>query len=130
MIAVNLRAVMATCRAVLPAMIGRGSGTIIAIGSIAAERAIPGSAAYAATKAGVLAWSRVLREELRASGIRVGVLMPGAVDTPLWNSIEGSPDRGRMLRDSDVAEAAKLMAALPSRASLEEITLLPAGGIL
>ena len=40
------------------------------------------------------------------------------------------PDRARMLRPEDVAEAVLLMAALPARASLEDVTLLPAGGIL
>jgi NADP-dependent 3-hydroxy acid dehydrogenase YdfG len=130
MLAVNLRAVMVACRAVLPAMIHQRRGTILNVASIAAQRAIPGSAAYAATKAGVVAWSRVLAEELRADGVRVGVLLPGAVDTPLWDSIAGGPDRGRMLRPEDVARAAVLMASMPPGATLEELTLLPAGGIL
>ena len=130
MLAVNLRAVMVTCRAVLPSMLARGRGSIINVGSIAAVRAIPGGAAYTATKAGVLGWSRVLAEELRSGGVRVGVLLPGAVDTPLWDSIQGGPERARMLRPEDVAAAAVLMAALPPGGTLEELRLLPAGGIL
>ena len=130
MLAVNLRAVMTCCRAVLPPMLARRCGTIINVASIAAGRPIPGAAAYAATKAGVVGWSRVLAEELRAGGVRVGVLVPGAVDTPLWDTIPGGPDRARMLRPEDVARAAMLMASLPPRATLEEVTLLPAGGIL
>jgi NADP-dependent 3-hydroxy acid dehydrogenase YdfG len=130
MLAVNLRAVMVTCRAVLPSMLARGRGSIINVGSIAAVRAIPGGAAYTATKAGVLGWSRVLAEELRSGGVRVGVLLPGAVDTPLWDAVQGGPERARMLRPQDVAAAAVLMAALPPGATLEELRLLPAGGIL
>jgi NADP-dependent 3-hydroxy acid dehydrogenase YdfG len=130
MLQVNLRAVMTTCRAVLPPMLARGRGSIINVASIAASRAIPGAAAYTATKAGVVGFSRVLAEELRAGGVRVGVLVPGAVDTPLWDSIPGGPDRARMLRPEDVARAAVLMATLPPGATLEEVTLLPAGGIL
>ena len=130
MLAVNLRAVMVTCRAALPAMMRQRSGTILNVASIAAKRALPGAAAYAATKAGVVAFSRVLAEELRAHGVRVGVLVPGAVDTPLWDTIPGGPARDGMLRPEDVARAAVLMAALPARASLEELTLMPAGGIL
>jgi len=130
MLAVNLRAVMVTCRAVLPIMIRQRRGTIINIASVAAQRAIPGAAVYTATKAGVVGFSRVLAEELRAEGVRVGVLVPGAVDTPLWDTIPNSPDRGRMLRPEDVARAAVLMASLPPGASLEELTLLPQGGIL
>jgi NADP-dependent 3-hydroxy acid dehydrogenase YdfG len=130
MLMVNLRAVMVTCRAVLPVMIHQRRGTILNVASVAAQRFIPGSAAYAATKAGVVVWSRVLREEVRADGVRVGVLVPGAVDTPLWDTIPAGPDRSRMLRPEDVARAAVLMASMPPGASLEEITLLPAGGIL
>ena len=130
MLAVNLRAVMVTCRAVLPIMIRQRRGTIINIASVAAQRAIPGAAVYTATKAGVIGFSRVLAEELRAEGVRVGVLVPGAVDTPLWDTIPNSPDRRRMLRPEDVARAAVLMASLPPGASLEELTLLPQGGIL
>jgi NADP-dependent 3-hydroxy acid dehydrogenase YdfG len=60
----------------------------------------------------------------------VGVLVPGAVDTSLWDALASSPPRERMLRPEDVARAAVLMASLPQHASLEELTLLPAGGIL
>jgi meso-butanediol dehydrogenase / (S,S)-butanediol dehydrogenase / diacetyl reductase len=130
MLTVNLRAVMVTCRAVLPMMIRQRRGTIINVASVAAQRAIPGAAVYTATKAGVVGFSRVLAEELRSEGVRVGVLVPGAVDTPLWDAIPNSPDRGRMLRPADVARAAVLMASLPPGASLEELTLLPQGGIL
>ena len=130
MLAVNLRAVMVTCRAVLPMMIRQHRGTIINVASVAARRPIAGAAAYTATKAGVVGFSRVLAEELRAEGVRVGVLVPGAVDTPLWDTIPNSPDRARMLRAEDVARAAVLMATLPPGASLEELTLLPQGGIL
>ncbi len=125
-----VEAMMACCRAVLPAMIRQHRGTIINIASVAAQRPIPGAAVYTATKAGVVGFSRVLAEELRGDGVRVGVLVPGAVDTPLWDTIGNPPDRSRMLRPEDVARAAVLMASLPPGASLEELTLMPAGGIL
>jgi NADP-dependent 3-hydroxy acid dehydrogenase YdfG len=130
MLALNLRAVMVCCRAVLPAMLRQRTGTIINVGSIASKRALPGSAVYTATKTAIDAFSRVLAEELRPHGVRVGVLVAGAVDTPLWDSLGSSPPRDKMLRPEDVARAAVLMAALPPHASLEELTLLPAGGIL
>ena len=130
MLALNLRAVMVCCRAVLPVMLRQRSGLIINLSSIAARRSLPGSAVYTATKAGLESFSRVLAEELRPHGVRVGVLAPGAVDTPIWDALGSSPPRDRMLRVEDVARAAVLMATLPPRASLEELTLLPAGGIL
>ncbi len=130
MLALNLRAVMVCCRAALPTMMRQRSGTILNLASIAAKRALPGSAVYTATKMAVVGFSRVLAEELRPHGVRVGVLVPGAVDTPLWDSLGSPPPRDKMLRPEDVARAAVLMAALPPHASLEELTLLPAGGIL
>ena len=130
MLAVNLRAVMVCCRAVLPPMLRQQAGMIFNVASIAAKRALPGAAVYTATKAAVVGFSRVLAEELRGQGVRVGVVVPGAVDTPLWDAVPGGPPREKMLRPEDVARAVVLMATLPPHASLEELTLMPAGGIL
>jgi NAD(P)-dependent dehydrogenase (short-subunit alcohol dehydrogenase family) len=130
MMAVNVRGVFLACRAVLPPMMKQRSGTIINIVSVAAKRAIPGGAAYAASKHAVLGLTQVLAEEMRPHGVRVGALSPGAVDTALWDAVPSPPDRSRMLRPEDVAEAALLMASLPPGASLEDLTLLPAAGIL
>jgi NAD(P)-dependent dehydrogenase (short-subunit alcohol dehydrogenase family) len=130
MLAVNLRGAVLCCRAVLPAMIGRHRGTIISVGSVVTSRALAGSAAYTASKYGLLGFSRVLAEEMRPHGVRVGVLSAGATDTPLWDAMPGAPARDRMLRPAQVAEAALLMASLGPNATLEEVTLLPAGGIL
>ncbi|OGK83099.1 MAG: hypothetical protein A2X52_04305 [Candidatus Rokubacteria bacterium GWC2_70_16] len=130
MMAVNLRGPFLCCRAVLPAMVQQRSGTIILIGSVVTSRTLPGSAAYTASKYGLLGLARVLAEELRPHGVRVGVLSAGAVDTALWDAVPSPPARSRMLRPEQVAEAALLMAAQAPTATLEEITLLPAGGVL
>jgi NADP-dependent 3-hydroxy acid dehydrogenase YdfG len=130
MLALNLRAVMLCCHAVLPVMMRQRSGMILNLSSIASKRALPGSAVYTATKAAVEAFSRVLAEEMRPHGVRVGVLVPGAVDTPIWDAMGAAPPREKMLRAEDVARAAVLMVTLPPNASLEELTLLPAEGIL
>jgi len=130
MLAVNLRGAMLSCRAVLPAMMAQRSGTIINIGSVVTGRVLAGSAAYTASKYGLLGFSRVLAEEMRPHGVRVGVLSAGATDTPLWNAVPSPPDRALMLRPEQVAEAALVMARTDRNATLEELTLLPAGGVL
>ena len=130
MLTLNLRAAIMCCHAVLPAMIRQRAGTILNLSSVASRRALPGAAVYTASKAGLEGFSRVLAEELRPHGVRVGVLVPGAVDTPIWDAMGSTPPRDRMLRPEDVAQAAVLMVSLPPRASLEDLTLLPAGGIL
>jgi NAD(P)-dependent dehydrogenase (short-subunit alcohol dehydrogenase family) len=128
--AVNLRGVFLCCRAVLPAMMAAGRGTIINIGSIVTSRTLPGSAAYTASKYGLLGLSRVLAEEMRPHGVRVGVLSAGATDTPLWDSVPSPPARARMVRPEQVARVALLMATLEPGATLEEVTLLPQDGVL
>ncbi len=130
LMAVNLRGAFLCCRAVLPAMTAQGRGTIINIGSVVTSRTLPGSGAYTAAKYGLLGFSRVLAEEMRAHGVRVGVLSAGATDTPLWDAVPQPPDRALMLKPALIAEAALLMAALPPGATLEELTLLPQGGVL
>jgi len=130
LMAVNLRGAFLCCRAVLPTMTAQRSGTIINIGSVVTSRTLPGSAAYTAAKYGLLGFSRVLAEEMRGHGVRVGVLSAGATDTSLWDAVPTPPDRARMLKPEQIAEAALLMATLAPGATLEEMTLLPQAGIL
>ncbi|HWN91410.1 MAG TPA: SDR family oxidoreductase, partial [Verrucomicrobiae bacterium] len=85
---------------------------------------------YTASKYGLLGLSRVLAEEMRPHGVRVGVLSAGATDTPLWDAVPNPPSRARMVRLEQVARAALLMATLEPGATLEEVTLLPQDGIL
>ena len=130
MMAVNLRAAVLCCRAVLPIMTTQRRGTIINIGSVVTSRVLAGSAAYTASKYGLLGFSRVLADEMRPHGVRVGMLSAGATDTPLWDAVPGAPARALMLKPEQVAEAALLMAGLAPNAALEELTILPAGGVL
>jgi NAD(P)-dependent dehydrogenase (short-subunit alcohol dehydrogenase family) len=130
MLRANLTATYLLFRAALPPMLAAGRGTIVAIVSLAAVRAIPGCAAYTASKAGVLGLVRSLAAEVRGRGVRVAALCPGAVDTPFWDGISSPPDRDRMLRPEAVAEAALLVAAQPPGAFVEEIVLAPTPGVL
>lgn len=70
-------------RAVLPAMLERGGGRIIAFGSIAGIALVPKMGAYCATKAAVNAYMEVLQNEIRKSGVRAHLVCPPAVNTPL-----------------------------------------------
>jgi NADP-dependent 3-hydroxy acid dehydrogenase YdfG len=130
MMAVNLRGAYLSCRAALPTMLAQRRGTLILVGSMVTGRTLPGSAGYTASKYGLLGLGRVLTEELRGSGVRVGVLSAGAVDTPLWDSIPGAPERSLMITPAQVAEVALVMATLGPNAALEELTLMPARGVL
>ncbi len=83
MVQVNLVAPVLAIECVLPAMVERGSGQIVGISSLAGYRGLPGSAGYAATKAGLTALLEGLRPELKRSGIGVSIVHPGYVRTPM-----------------------------------------------
>ena len=114
----NLRGPFLVIRALLPAMLARGSGTIVSVGSVAGHRVFAGNAAYSASKFGLRGMHEVLSEELRGTGVRATLVEPAAVDTPIWDPIRslgkgGVPDRGAMLRVDDVAEAVLFAATRP-----------------
>ena len=80
-IELNLIGVANCVAAVLPGMLERRSGYIVATSSLAAYRGLPGSAAYSAAKAGVTNFLESLRIDLQGSGVEVGVVAPGFVRT-------------------------------------------------
>jgi len=79
----NVLGVAATFGPFIDAMVARGSGTLVGIGSVAGIRGLPGHGAYCASKAAVISYCESLRGELRASGIKVVTICPGYIDTPL-----------------------------------------------
>jgi 3-oxoacyl-[acyl-carrier protein] reductase len=119
----NLNGAFYTVKAALPHI--REGGHIIFVGSIASKRAFPGWAAYCASKWGLLGFAKSLGEELKGK-IRVSTVLPGAVDTPLWEGIGG--DRGRMLKAEDVAKV--ILNIVESDGWIREVEILPKGGII
>jgi short-subunit dehydrogenase len=81
--ATNNLGMAATFHPFVDAMVQRGSGTLVGIGSVAAIRGLPGHGAYCASKAAVLSYCESLRGELRSHGVRVVTVSPGYIDTPL-----------------------------------------------
>ncbi|MGJ7502464.1 SDR family oxidoreductase [Variovorax sp. ZT5P49] len=81
--ATNNVGLTATFHPFVRAMVQRGSGRLVGIGSVASIRGLPGHGAYCASKAGVVAYCESLRGELFNSGVKVVTLCPGYIDTPL-----------------------------------------------
>jgi NAD(P)-dependent dehydrogenase (short-subunit alcohol dehydrogenase family) len=86
-IAVNLRGVFLGLQSVLRVMLRQGSGSIVNTASIAAERGLPQSSAYIASKHGVLGLTRVAAAEVAALGVRVNAVLPGMIDTRMLRAI-------------------------------------------
>jgi NAD(P)-dependent dehydrogenase (short-subunit alcohol dehydrogenase family) len=76
----NLIGTYLCCRAVLPAMIGQGSGSIVNIGTMTAKRPLFGRTSYAASKSALLGFTRTLALEAGEHGIRVNLVSPGPLD--------------------------------------------------
>jgi short-subunit dehydrogenase len=81
LLAVNLAAPIALTQVVLPGMRERAAGYLAYVTSIAGRTGVAGEAVYAATKAGLDGFAESLRLELRGTGVEVGVLVPGVVNT-------------------------------------------------
>ncbi len=81
--ATNNIGMAATFQPFVDAMVQRGSGTLVGIGSVAGIRGLPGHGAYCASKAAVISYCESLRGELRPYGVRVVTVSPGYIDTPL-----------------------------------------------
>ena len=110
-------------RAVLPAMLEQGRGTIVTMSSAAARQAAKSAAAYAAAKAGVIALTRHLAGELASRGIRVNCVAPSAVENAkmrAWMSADqraalgASFPLGRIGQPADVAAATLFLASAAS----------------
>jgi short-subunit dehydrogenase len=104
---VNLGAPIALTRALLPGMRERGRGRLVFVTSIAGRLGVAGESVYAATKAGLDCFAESLRLELRGTGVTVGVVVPGVVDTPFFER-RGAPcprRRPRPIPATAVADA-------------------------
>ena len=136
----NLASAFYMARAVVPTMQARGGGAIVNIASINAIRGNLGLTAYAASKGGMTAMTRVMAIELAPDNIRVNALCPGAVDTPMNDQYLASvadPEAtmemlvakhplGRIATADDVAWAALFLAS--DRASFITGVSLPVDG--
>ncbi len=130
MLALNLGAPMLLARAVIPELVKRKGGWIVNVSSMAADASFAGCGAYTASKAGLEGFSRVLREELRSSNVRVGVVAPGATDTAAWPDGARAESAKRMCRPEDVAAAIRFALEAPLSASIDRIVIAPPSGPL
>jgi short-subunit dehydrogenase len=89
----NVLALVRLTRAALPGMLGRGSGAVINVSSLAGEVPGPFTATYAATKAFVTSFSESLHEELRGTGVVVQALLPGFTRTEFQEVAGVDPGR-------------------------------------
>ena len=133
MIDTNIRALLAMTRMVVPAMVERGAGHIINIGSIAGDAAYPGGSVYCATKAAVKALSDGLRIDLVDTPLRVTNIKPGMVETNFSvTRYRGDKEKAdafykgiQPLCGADIAEVAYYAASALAHVQIAEVLVMP-----
>lgn len=130
---VNLRAPLLLARGAADAMAARGRGHIVFVSSMAAMAVGPSLSLYAATKAGLRALGLALRQDVRASGVGVSVVLPGPIhDAGMWADAGVANPRGAgRPRSADDVAAAIVDAIERDRAEVEVASpMLRAGAVL
>lgn len=104
MIDMNLSTVHHALSALLPRLVARGRGSIVVIGSRAVERPweSAGAAAYAASKAGVVALAHAVAAEVREQGVRINAVLPSVIDTPANRRAMPNADFSRWVTPSSL----------------------------
>lgn len=115
-----------------PGMIQRRSGMIITINSVAATTVFSGAAAYSASKAGMLAYTRSLRQDVREHGVKVVDVIVGATETEIWSKESRVNFGHRMMTANHISDVvANLVSTYDDTQSMiEEVTIRPQLGDL
>ncbi|GIM45561.1 beta-ketoacyl-ACP reductase [Collibacillus ludicampi] len=130
MINVNLRGTYLTCKYFGKHMVEQRKGHMINLVSIAGTTILPGCGGYSASKFGILGLTRVLQAELRSKGVQVTAVLPGAVNSSFWDSIDPKPDVLAMIPTSVLAQHLVYILCQPKGAVIDEVTIMPPLGIL
>ncbi|OYO25702.1 SDR family NAD(P)-dependent oxidoreductase [Janthinobacterium sp. PC23-8] len=134
MIATNISGLVAMTRALLPAMVARGSGTIINLGSVAGDTPYPGGNVYGATKAFVEQFTLNLRADLVGTGVRATNLAPGMCGGTEFSNVrlKGNDEAAakvyegtQPLTADDIANTAYWIATLPAHINVNRIEMMP-----
>ena len=133
LIDINLRAAVQTTLAVLPGMVQRNCGHIVFTGSIAGSRPTANSAIYSATKAALNAFADGLRMDLFGAAVRVTVLVPGRVETNLYDDALGGHDAAvtrlysgaTSIQPGDVAGLVGMALGMPAHVDVTRVEVVP-----
>jgi 3-hydroxy acid dehydrogenase / malonic semialdehyde reductase len=133
MIDINVKGLLYVSREIIPQMVERGSGDIINIGSIAGKEVYPNGNVYSASKHAVDAINKGMRIDLNGTGIRVGAVNPGLVETNFSEvRFKGDSERAksvyegyRALKPEDIAEIVVFMVTRPAHVNIADLLVLP-----
>lgn len=141
-ISINFKAVLYTCKAVLPQMVAQGSGKVVNIGSDAGRGGSTGEAVYSGTKGAIIAFSKSLAREMARHHVNVNAVCPGLTETPLLEEVRSTSEKthkvidaitraiplGRVGAPEDIANAVAFLAS-PKADYITGQTLSVSGGL-
>ncbi len=133
MIDINVKGLLYVSKAVIPQMLQRKSGHIINVGSLAGKEVYPNGNVYSASKHAVDAINRGMRIDLNGSGIKVGAINPGLVETDFSKvRFKGDEERAKAvymgytpLKPEDIAEIIIFMVTRPAHVNIADLLVLP-----
>ena len=128
MIETNLYSAYHLSKAIVPTMRLIGKGYIINMCSIASKIAYPNGGSYSISKFAMLGFSKVLREELKETGIKVTSILPGATWSNSWTGVELPEER--LMQATDIAKVVYNVIQLSDSAVMEEVIVRPQLGDL
>jgi 3-hydroxy acid dehydrogenase/malonic semialdehyde reductase len=133
MVDTNIKGLMYMTRAVLPAMVERGRGHVINMGSVAGSWPYPGANTYGATKAFVEQFSNNLRADVHGSGVRVSNIEPGLAESE-FSVVRFQGDQKKAdavykgtapLTPKDIAETVYWIATQPAHVNVNRLEIMP-----
>lgn len=125
MIETDLGAAIYLTQAALPALARSAPSEIVNISSIAGLESFAEGTVYCAAKAGLVAFSRALAQELKPAGIRVTTICAASIDTPFFDTFRPTIERHRMLRVEDAVKALLYVLTSPPNILHGEIVIRP-----
>lgn len=133
MLDTNVRGLLNVSSVVLPAMVERGTGHVVNIGSNAGREVYPGGAVYCATKAAVERITRGMRMDVLGSGVRISQVDPGLVETEFsLVRLEGDVEKAKAvyagitpLEAKDIAEVVRWVTTRPSHVVVADVLVYP-----
>ena len=131
----NLKGVFNTCRAVSRKMLKRRAGSIVNLSSVVGVHGNPGQTNYAASKAGIIGFTKALARELGSRGVRVNALAPGYIETELTGALPeeakqailASTPLGRLGSPEDVAACVRFLCSDEAGFVTGEVMLVDGG---
>lgn len=125
----NILGYLHCARLALDRMRPRKGGHILMVGSMSADLREPTNDIYAATKAAVQALCEALRKNVNRDGVRVTLIEPGAVDTPMQSKPRAKKERMKdameMLDPDDIAECIRFTLSQPKRVNIVQMQVRP-----